>query len=118
MMHSHRVKETRERRGLSQQELADRTGIHVQQVYRIENAKSVPTADTLARLARELDVSADYLLGLTDDPEGHITEADLSPIERKLLRAWRQEDTREILRLLVELSEDDDKQISPSPDEV
>jgi transcriptional regulator with XRE-family HTH domain len=63
---------------LSQERLAQRTaviaaeaggkGLSRQSVINIENNGQVPKADNLALLARALECSADYLLGLTDDP--------------------------------------------------
>lgn len=104
-MRGDRVKTIRELREMSQQDLADRVGIHAQQIYKIEKESSVPRADTLIRLAKELGVSADYILGLTDDPEGGFAEEALNPMERKLLAAWRREDTREILVMLSKIGE-------------
>lgn len=45
----------RHRRGLTQTQLAERTGIDQSEVSRIERGASNATEDTLARLARALD---------------------------------------------------------------
>ena len=52
----------RKHKGLTQQELADATGIHVQQIKRYEAGSSQPTAEALKKLALTLHVSADALL--------------------------------------------------------
>lgn len=55
--------------GWSQQTLALRSGVHRQQIYKLlHGERSEPRADTIRRIARALGVSADYLLGLSDDP--------------------------------------------------
>jgi transcriptional regulator with XRE-family HTH domain len=57
-------------RRMSQQELADRTGLKVQNISRIETEQREHVrSDTLRRLAEALDCSTDYLVGLTDDPQ-------------------------------------------------
>jgi len=54
---------------MSQQDLAALTGLKVQNISRLETAaREHVRSDTLIRLAQALDVSTDYLLGLTDDP--------------------------------------------------
>lgn len=56
-------------RRLSQQDLADLTGLRVQNISRIEtDHRTRVRSDILIRLAQALECSADYLLGLTDDP--------------------------------------------------
>ncbi len=49
-------------RGLTQQALADRVGIHVSQVRRYEAGGSQPTLDVLRNLAVVLSVSSDALV--------------------------------------------------------
>jgi transcriptional regulator with XRE-family HTH domain len=64
-----RLTYVREVRGLSQQDLAQRTGLKVQNISRLETGHRVHVrSDTLLRLAEALRCSADYLIGLTDDP--------------------------------------------------
>ena len=57
-----RLKALREQNGLSQQQLADRAGIHLSQLSRIEREASSPSAETLIALARTLHTTADALL--------------------------------------------------------
>lgn len=58
----------RRRAGVSQGELAKRTEMYASDISKMERGRMLPTAPRLRRLAEALDVSADYLLGLTDDP--------------------------------------------------
>lgn len=59
-----RLAEIRRLRGYTLEELARRTNISKSQVYRIEAGTSQPSGDAIKAFARELEVSADYLLGL------------------------------------------------------
>jgi transcriptional regulator with XRE-family HTH domain len=57
----------RERRDLTQQMLAHRMGIDQGWLSHMENNRREPAVDTLRRLCKSLDVSADYLLGLSHE---------------------------------------------------
>jgi len=51
----------REHRGLTQQELADRTGISKPYLSQLETGKRTGTIETLAAIARALDIPLDVL---------------------------------------------------------
>ena len=68
MKFAERLKKLREDLGISQRELARRAGISSAMISLYEAGKKSPTIDVLMKLAVVLEVSADYLLGLTDDP--------------------------------------------------
>jgi DNA-binding Xre family transcriptional regulator len=56
-------------RRMSQQVLAERTGLKVQNISRLEtDHREHVRSDTLRRLAEALGCSTDYLVGLSDDP--------------------------------------------------
>jgi transcriptional regulator with XRE-family HTH domain len=59
---SGRLRKLRERRGLSQQELADMVGIHLSQLGRLERGVSTPSAETVLALAHALRATTDALL--------------------------------------------------------
>lgn len=61
----HRIRRLREERGWSQEQLAKRAAIDRSQICRYENGRYLPNAITLVRLADELGVTTDELLGLT-----------------------------------------------------
>ena len=58
------VMASRRRAGVSQGELAKRTGMYASDISKMERGRMLPTAPRLRRLAEALGVSADYLLGL------------------------------------------------------
>lgn len=64
-----RIKEVRQRRGITQMWLAKRIGISKQGLYAIESGLADPRASRIADIARALRVSTDYLLGLKDEEE-------------------------------------------------
>ena len=57
-----RVASARRERGLTQGELADKTGVHISHIQRIEAGTSQPTVDVLKRVAEALGVSIDHLV--------------------------------------------------------
>ena len=54
---------TRRRRQLSQEQLAEKTGLFKTDISKYERGTSMPTVARLMRLADALDVSTDFLLG-------------------------------------------------------
>jgi transcriptional regulator with XRE-family HTH domain len=63
-----RLKQRREARRWTQQELASRAGIPYMTVYRLETeAHRTPRMDIAVKLARTLGVSLDYLCGVYED---------------------------------------------------
>lgn len=57
-----RLATLRKEKGLTQQELAERVGIHVIQIRRYEGATSQPTLEVIRKLAIALSVSSDTLV--------------------------------------------------------
>ena len=61
-----RIKELRNEKQLKQSELAAALGVHTTQICEMETGKKTTTIERLVILANYFNVSADYLLGLTD----------------------------------------------------
>ena len=59
----------RKENSLSQKELAERTGISQSTIAKIEIGRNEATSNTIRKLADFFNVTADYLLGRTDDFE-------------------------------------------------
>jgi len=66
---SERLKAARERRGLSQVELAKKAGLQPTAISHFETAGRSPSFDNLRRLSDALSVSTDYLMGRSDNEE-------------------------------------------------
>ncbi len=72
-----RLRQLRESRGLSIRRLAKLSGIDPSQIYRYESGEYSPTESVIRILAKTLNSSADYLLGLTDDPRPRDSEISI-----------------------------------------
>jgi transcriptional regulator with XRE-family HTH domain len=57
-----RLREARERLGLTQEDVAQRSGVHVTEVSRMEAGKRDPKISTLRRLAKAVEVKPGQLL--------------------------------------------------------
>ena len=78
---SQRVKELRNRKGMSQEFLADESGLSLRTIQRIENGESVPRGDTLKRLAIALETSPDELIDwLIKEDKGTLMALNLSAL--------------------------------------
>ena len=65
-----RLKQTRIMRGFSHATLAEATGLSRPSISFFESGRTKPSFDSLRALAIALDVSGDFLLGLTSDDGG------------------------------------------------
>lgn len=63
------LKRFRESYGLSQSAVASRLEVKTPLYQRYEWGKTSPSVEFIIKMAREFDVSADYLLGLSDTPK-------------------------------------------------
>lgn len=62
-----RIKELRKEQGLSQKALAERLGCTQSMISFWENGVNEPTESSIRKVALFFNVSADFLLGLSDD---------------------------------------------------
>ena len=59
---SSKVKELRKRKEFSQEELAEKSGLSVRTIQRIENGESDPTEESIKRISVALEVTPDELI--------------------------------------------------------
>lgn len=91
--------------GISQQGLADAIGISQSTIAKIEINRNEATASTIRKLSDYFRISADYLLGRSEDPKG----ADMPGVERlsveekKLLRDYRglSRNLKDVIQTLI-----------------
>ncbi len=98
-----RITILRKKEKLSQSELAEKLNISQQSISSYENGKREPDNETLKKLADFFNVTTDYLLGRTDDPETVALRGDEIPKE-----------LRDVGIQYLELAKEmQDKQLSP-----
>jgi transcriptional regulator with XRE-family HTH domain len=101
-----RLKFAREMRNMNQEQLAGAAKLQSSAISHFETGKRKPSFDNLKRLADALGVTTDYLLGRTDDPEGHGAPAD--PLYRDFQKLDKE--GRDVARRVIRqfLPKDDD----------
>ena len=85
-----RLRKLRKDAGLTQSALAEKLGIGQSTLAEYESGRVIPTATVVAITAKFFGVSADYLLGLTDNPspnKGELPEI----VKKKLEKAEKLE---------------------------
>lgn len=97
-----KLKQLRQKAGLSQAQLAEAIGVSQQSVNKYENHSVEPDIDTLIRIADYFHVSVDYLIDHTG--VGHAAAFDLNTEEARLVEDWRQLHSaeKESIRLIVQ----------------
>ena len=60
------IKRLKKERGWSKTQLAEKVGCHLSNITRIETGKYVPALETVAKIAKILDVPIDYLVNSAD----------------------------------------------------
>ena len=84
-------------------EHARRCGFSDAVIRRYETGVSDPTGYSLKMLAEQLHISADYLLGITDNPYAHDSlEKKADQTEQTILDVYRREGWSGLARLSVE----------------
>nr|WP_325190939.1 helix-turn-helix transcriptional regulator [uncultured Selenomonas sp.] len=68
-MYPNRFKDIRIAKGMTQKQVADDLELSVIAIQNYENLRRKPAYDILIALADYFDVSLDYLVGRTDNPE-------------------------------------------------
>ena len=85
------LKNIREKRKRNQLNVAINVGVSQEMISSYESGKAYPSAQTLIELAKFLDTSTDYLLGLTDNsvPTRFLNDSKLDQEEIDLLNRYK-----------------------------
>lgn len=83
-----RIKELRESKGLSQEELGEKSGVSLRTIQRMENGESVPRGSTLRTITSSLDVSSDYFSTPTQEKTDTIELVVDNPRRIKIRFPW------------------------------
>jgi transcriptional regulator with XRE-family HTH domain len=73
---SDRLRQERERKGLSQTDLANKSGLQPSAISHFETRKRSPSFENLKKLADALSVTIDYLMGRAEEPKGSSPKVD------------------------------------------
>ncbi|RBW56495.1 DNA-binding protein [Tenacibaculum sp. E3R01] len=78
---AHKIKKLRTKNGFSQEMLAENSGLSLRTIQRIEKETSVPTADSIKKLAAGLNITPDELIDweITKNP-GYLKSLNLSAL--------------------------------------
>ena len=80
-----RIRTLRKEKGITQEELANRTGMSYKTINAIENGNKGTKIDTLILMAEELETTLDYIiLGRKSDVEVSVLLSHVSEEERNL----------------------------------
>lgn len=77
-----RLKELREKKGISQKELADFLNLTQVQISKYELGKNEPDLSTTKKIANYFNVTIDYLLGSSEEDIILITKEDLDNLKQ------------------------------------
>ena len=83
-----RIKELAKKRGVNLQKVSEDLGFSTNYLYSLKNKKT-PSADHIAKIAEYFNVSTDYILGRTDNPNfptESVTAADGRVVDLSNLR--------------------------------
>jgi transcriptional regulator with XRE-family HTH domain len=86
-----RLRECREKRDLSKQELSQLCGLSINQISRYESGTQDPSLTVIKKIAEILGVSIDYLAGVASEPTGEVSIDNLSIFEREIIETFRRE---------------------------
>lgn len=84
-----RIKILRSQQGLTQQEMADLSGISRVALARYENQTRLPTVEKMIMLADFFGVTVDYLIGRVNQEQKESAVVDLSGFDPELVEAIR-----------------------------
>lgn len=102
-----RLAELRRALGLTQMELKELAGVSQGTISKAESDSEqiIMNRESLISVCKAMNVSADYLLGLTDDPRPGREGPPMTLKEFALLDAYRKGDIKRALRLFGEADE-------------
>lgn len=97
MITADRIRSRRRQLDITQEELAEMIYSTQKQVSLYERGKAIPGGESLAALAKALQTSTDYLLGLSDVMN---PQYDLDPLEVVMLSHFRQKNRTEQKKII------------------
>lgn len=93
-----RIRKRREAISMSRFDLAYTIRTSINQIYRYENDVNEPGASVLFKIAKALDVSTDYLLGMIETP---IVREHEEAVVRKLLDSYMAGELEDVIKIVL-----------------
>ncbi len=93
-----RIRLIRQQKGLSQKELADKSGVNIKSLSRYELGSSIPPADALKDISDALGVSADALLS-----DNNVTVQDTELLRKFSLIQDLKGDTQKLVNEFLDM---------------
>jgi transcriptional regulator with XRE-family HTH domain len=97
-----KLKKLREKKGLSQQGLAEKAGTNKMRISKYETGKSTPGIDILGKIAKALDVTTDYLIFDNVPHKDRIEVKDLELMEKFHDVEQLSEEDRKTIKTLLD----------------
>ena len=97
-----RIRQARTEKGLTQDKLGSRTGIHPKHIGKYETDKTMPSADKLKQIAEALEISSDYLLFDNAPKAGRVEINDTELLEKFIIIDSMSEDNREPIKDVID----------------
>lgn len=100
-----RLKELRNSKKISQNELSKTIGVHVTNISRYERGENKPTTQVLSKLANALDTTTDYLMsGSTDEiATNNLSDKEMLSLFKKVtsLSKEKQSVVKELIEAFI-----------------
>jgi transcriptional regulator with XRE-family HTH domain len=100
-MRKERLREWIYKRDLNPAAIAEIMSVSERQIWRWMNGDSDPSSSMVKQLAEVLNISTDFLLGLSDDPTSHMRLDNMTEDERAVVAAMRRGDDKAAIRIIV-----------------
>jgi transcriptional regulator with XRE-family HTH domain len=100
-MRKDRLKQIMVDKGHNAESLAEVIGRSERSIWRILSEGGNTSDETVALIASALEVSADYLLGLSDEPSPNMRLDNITTEERAVIAALRRGDDKGAIRIIV-----------------
>ncbi len=101
-MFSQKLKQLREEKGFSQQDLADRADINKMLISKYETERSTPSMENLGKIAKALDITTDYLIFDNVPSDKRVEFKDLELMEKFREAENLSDEDRKTIKTLVD----------------
>lgn len=100
-----KIREIREQRNLTQDQLAELSSLNRVTIAKYESGRVEPGAKAISRIADALDVSADLLLGRSDEPAEPQQEEHPKTPQIRIVSGWMENMPKEDQDRVVQMIE-------------